>query len=1018
MVRNTVANRSIFVLLGVVLAWGQTATTSGAVEMADSMGASTGRKPGSSLGGQKLETGPGTWSVDGSIVGGDDGVTSARPAGGTAFHAIPPAVGIHSITAEICPAGLETCGALAFFKSNPAGKFFSAAELSFVYSQNGGYAIQVKGLGEIKHGSKADYPGFKPDGFNKLELSFDSQAGTVSAKINGGSVLDQVALKGQPNVSLYLYAGFRLNGPLKPNAARVRNYSVSVTPLVSAGLVPIDVGECFFDPKSNATLRFKLESIVPGQTVPFAISDYEGKEVSNGNADVDAAGEVVVPANLARGYYDLRFPASRESFGLVALERTEHGDPFFCMDSSLSWLELDPQRRDALVKILARCGMAMSRERLGLGAVNPVKDKFKWDGGSRGFESVRKTYADAKVPVLELLDGRAAQHGVIPESPYPQDLPELSASWTEVARHWQETWGGAEVCNEPDLKELPADQYVINAKAMSYALSEARSTTPLVTGVFATMPPGPFFDACVANGMLADSNAVSIHSYDHATDIQAMVQRYRAWLKQAGAEAMPLWHSECGWSWANGPARPPLDQDQISALEISAKAMESRACGIARHFPFVYVYYEEGQKNFGMMGREATPLRSMAAYAVCANTLAGRAYLGDLKVSGPEVKLARVFSGRSGGECVAVLYTGKVDAHASLSIPVRAKHISGIDGRDLPSDDGRVPVPDGMAYAWFDPADLGPALITDAPAARLFEIGQHPLETRRLASPVVLQFLASKTPSRVSSRHYLVTQDLARGLPLNVRVHNLGKSPVQVSAQLQLPGSPPGETRSVTVAAMSSGDLAWKIDATPFLDIAATRFVTIKATVSTGVAPSPLAIPVIMSGTLEEHLRRYPRQRPLPISDLKRWSTNIAGHGKSKFSAGADGWRMDVTFTGTSGNWAYPKFTLPEKLDPAADSGFLIRARVVKPAANLAILAIPRVPGGIGFWATDLFPADGEWHVVYVPFGEFKPGPNQAGNQNARLDPGSWQTLAIGMGSQAADNAIEVSHFLVVGGAE
>lgn len=631
---------------------------------------------------------------------------------------------------------------------------------------------------------------------------------------------------------------------------------------------------------------------------------------------------------------------------------------------------------------------------------------------------MRKTYANAGQPILELLDGRAKHHGVIPESPYPQNLPELAAAWTEVAVHWQGGWGGAEVCNEPDLRTLPADQYVVNAKAMSYALSEAKSPAPLVTGVFATIPPGPFFDTCIANGMLADSNAVSIHSYDRAPDIEAMVARYRTWLKKGGMEAMPLWHSECGWAWTNGPSRPPREEDARSALEIAAKAMESRACGVARHFPFVYVYYEEGLKNFGMMGREATALRSMAAYAMCARTLAGRAYLGDLNGLGPEIKRARVFGSQTGGECVAVLYTGKLDANATLSMPVKVKRVSGIDGRELPIVGGRIRIPDGMAYVWIDAADLGASLKTDTTAAKLYEIGQHPPQTRRLASPIILQFLAPQTPSRISAREYLVTRETAQALPVNVRIHNLGKTPMEVTAALQLPGAKPDEQRSVTVPGMGFSDVAWKVDATRQLDIASTRFVTVQATVGAGIPPSPLAIPMMMSGTLEQHLQRHPRQRPVPITDLKRWSANIAGHGKSKFSVGADGWRMNATFAGVHGNWAYPKITLTEKLDPATDSGFLIRARIMKPASGIAILAPPSQPGGVGFWSTDLFPADGEWHVVYIPFDEFKPGPNQTGNQNARLDPASWNALEIGMGSLVPENTLEVSHFLVVGGGD
>jgi hypothetical protein len=593
----------------------------------------------------------------------------------------------------------------------------------------------------------------------------------------------------------------------------------------------------------------------------------------------------------------------------------------------------------------------------------------------------------------------------------------MAADWTQIAGHWQACWGGAEVCNEPDLKAVPADQYVLNAKAMSYALAEARSPVPLVSGVFASIPPGPFFDTCVANGMLADSNAVSFHSYDRAPDIEGMVGRYRVWLKEAGREALPLWHSECGWAWTCGPARPPRDEDIRSALEIAAKAAESRACGVARHFPFVYVCYEEGQKNFGMMGRGATALRSMAGYAMCAKTLAGRAYLGDLQGLAPAVKLARVFGDPSGGECIAVLYTGKPDPKAAVPLPIKANRVCGVDGRDLPVVGDRAPIPDGMTYAWFNSADLGGVLKTDTTAAKLYAIGEHPLATRRLASPIVLQFVAAETPSRVSVRRYLVTQELAQALPVKIRVHNLGQAPVEVEPELQLPGAAAEKAQPVTVPAMQFSDVSWKLDASKYLDIATARLITVRAKATAGVSPSPLAIPMIMDGTLEQHLRRHPRQRPLPIADLNRWSANIAGHGKSKFSVGPDGWRMDVSFSGSHGNWAYPKFTLPEKLDPAADSGFLLRARIPKAASGIAILAIPDQPGGVGFWTSDLFPADGGWHIVYIPFGEFKPGPNQTGNQNARLDPASWNMLAIGMGSRVPENTIEVSHLIVVGGA-
>ena len=55
------------------------------------------------------------------------------------------------------------------------------------------------------------------------------------------------------------------------------------------------------------------------------------------------------------------------------------------------------------------------------------------------------------------------------------------ASWTEVARRWQSSWGGVEIWNEPDIffgGDLPADQYVAVAKAISFALSRAACPVP------------------------------------------------------------------------------------------------------------------------------------------------------------------------------------------------------------------------------------------------------------------------------------------------------------------------------------------------------------------------------------------------------------------------------------------------------------------------------------------------------------------------------------------------------------
>jgi hypothetical protein len=812
-------------------------------------------------------------------------------------------------------------------------------------------------------------------------------------------------------ISALLVAGCA--GPEAPVAARAPA-ATPVPAATAAALVPVDHAMCFVEPGQSATLRWR-----GGQAGPlaFTLRGFAGEESGAGSTAPDADGTQAITRSFARGYHEIAFPVSGQTFGVVALEaRRGPADPFFAIDAALSWLDTDPARRDALVRVLARSGIALARERMGLGAVHPAPATWTWDKAPRDFAAVRATYLRQGMPLLEMLHGGAGHLGMVKGFPYPQDLAPLAQAWTAVARHWGAGWGAAEADNEPDLGGVPAEQYVAVVKTMSRALAEAGGAAPLVTGVFAHLPPGPYFDACTANGLFADSDAISFHSYDRAPAVEAAVARYRAWMEAGGAAAMPLWHSECGWPWVNGPGRPPLDQDRLSAIEIAAKAVESRACGVARYFPFVLVYYEEGHKNFGMMGREATPLRSMAAYVQCVDALAGRRYCGDLQGLDGVVALARVFAGDEGQPWVAVLYTGAPAPDAAVRLPLPALRAAGADGRALALTDGRVPLADGLAYVWLDPAAAAAHLRRDTPAARLLARGEQPWSRARLAAPLVLQLQAQHLPARASARRYLLSEEAARALPIRARVHNLADRPATVSAEFTLPGATPLPAAPVLVPARGCAELAWTVDASAALDIAATRLAVVSARSAEGVQPTPLAIPLMMEGPLERHLARHPHQRALPIAELARWSANHAGHGSSRFALDGGTWRVENRFTGTANNWDYPKFTLGERIDPRRESGFLIRARIAKAAGNVAIMANPNQPDS--FWCSDLFPADGAWHVVYVPFAELKPGPNGAGMQNTRLDPAAWRVLALGMSSRSTENSLEVSHLLVVGGAE
>jgi hypothetical protein len=563
------------------------------IEIADRLSLrNSGRAAGKSLGTMVTEQGAAKWTTGLSVVFiNPEGVTSSDTRGGTAAHAIPATSGKIHIQAEIKPVGSRWTG-IAVGRGNMANDFWNSYDLLVYLGPAGNYEVVSRGE-QLAHGDSTSYPEFRPEGFNTVSLEYDTIARSVTVWINGGPVLKACDLSSKKYVLAIAEAGFRFNEEVIPGSPAVRNYRAELTVQATAGLKPLEIDEFFLTPDQPILLTWKAAIVGPSDRIAYEIRDYWGQSVARGEGTVKSDGAVnVLLKALSRGYYEIYFPQSRETFGIVALEaQTGMADPFFCIDAGLSWLETREELRPALVHSLHRSGIGMTRERLSWGTVNPDRDQWDWEGGPRKYASLRKTYADQSVPILEILQGGPRHLGMLRSCPFPQNLVEVARSWKMIGAQFHSGWGATEIWNEPDLEFMPADQYVVLVKTAALALQESRISTPIVGGVFATIPPGSYFDTCAANGMLDQVDGVSFHTYDPALDMQGMVGRYRAWLKASGKERLPLWVSESGLPWESGPDRPPPDQAADSALEITMKGIESRACGIARYFPFVYTFY-------------------------------------------------------------------------------------------------------------------------------------------------------------------------------------------------------------------------------------------------------------------------------------------------------------------------------------------------------------------------------------------------------------------------------------------
>lgn len=583
----------------------------------------------------------------------------------------------------------------------------------------------------------------------------------------------------------------------------------------AAALKPVGVDAFFLTPDEPSVLRWTVESGKLAGPLEYTIRDYWGNSVASGQVKLAAGNTVEATAKLRQGFYDLELPATRQRFGLVSLpEYSGEPDPFFAIDSALSWLEHNAEVRRGLVTVLRRSGVGMSRERLSWSQINPADGKFNWEGSSR-YDAVRRMHADHEVDLLEMFHDAPPWPGKVGK--YPQDLVATARAWRRIAARWRPTWGALEVWNEPDIffgADLSADQYVPLVKTIAYALHRDRIDLPLVGGVFAHCNRA-FLRTAADNGMLDCVDVVSFHTYGRAPEMEALIGNYRSWLRAHGREAMPLWLTECGRPWGRGPDRPPVDQDALSALDVTMKAVEARCGGVARHFPFVYPFYEERDNNFGMMGRRATPLRSMAAYARLVSALANKRYLGDLKCDDPALKRARLFG--DDRRTVAVLYTARPDAKAKVKLGMPALRVEGIDGRSLePTRDGSVPIPDGLAYVWLDRRLLGDRLQTDTPAMRLWNIARQKPPRRAAPSPVVLRFETDTEVMQSKSDGYHLSAKTPARLALKVRVFNLSGQPRELKLKLTFSresARPIGpQTRAANVPAESFADVTWEAD--------------------------------------------------------------------------------------------------------------------------------------------------------------------------------------------------------------
>ncbi|WP_183568353.1 hypothetical protein [Mucilaginibacter sp. SP1R1] len=760
-------------------------------------------------------------------------------------------------------------------------------------------------------------------------------------------------------------------------------------------------------PRTNSSLTFKQNS-GSGSNVNYVIKSYSGSNVSSGTLNF-SGGTATATVNLPEGYYEISMPDANAAFGILSIAPfTGNRDTFFSMDAAMAQLQSTVGACGDMIKTLQRTGISSARERLFNYKPTSYDNLSSGSGPNKALDDIHQLYKQNNVSILELF--QSGYGATIPGVPFPQNFVSMQNSWTNLFKKYNYSWGGVEIMNEPDLKGVAGDQYTAVVKAAAYIFDNAGINAPIVGGAFGTAP-GQFHDACAYNGLLNNVDYISFHNYDKPALLQSTVSNFRSWLKKSNKEAMPLWITESGMPWS-GTGRPVMKEDGISALEITMRGIEAKACGISRYSPFVFGYYKEGTKNFGMVGKDGTPLRSFAAYANAVKILSGYQYIGDLQNVPSSLKLARVFASTTNPSLpdIAVLYNDNFNPGGTVQLNIPVKKAVGIDGRNFTVNGNSIPISDGLTYVYLDPATANGAINTNTTASKLLLASKGSSKiVQSKPSPVILQYIYQNSNVSATTNRYFVSQSNASSFPVTVRIHNLSNSAVTETLTWKAADASSTSTngqQNVTVNGGESKDINWTINLSQVLGAGSNKYLEVDAN-SAGDKQS-IFLPFLIEGNMQTNLAMERVSFKAPLTDLTKWHKNNNGNGTANFSVVDNHFHMDMSFNNSGDNWSYPRFDLQNT--NSASTGILVRAKIDTKSHNVALFIITK--DNKTYWANNIFPADGNWHVIYVDFGDMRPYNNDESNYT--ISPGMIKQLSIGMNSAGTSNSLEVSDLNMV----
>ncbi|MBN2643086.1 MAG: hypothetical protein JXR78_15645 [Victivallales bacterium] len=716
----------------------------------------------------------------------------------------------------------------------------------------------------------------------------------------------------------------------------VMSLALIKTTIAYAELTPRSADMFYCHPNSESTLEWNCK----GNASPkkYLLKDFTGKIVADGIPQMDGTG-ISLKLKLPQGYYDIVFPETGESFGLIALpDFIGKPDLFFGIDTAWSWLEKSHSKRGAMLKILRNAGIGICRERMAWGEIKL--------NSSDHYHNVRKQYLDEGIKLLEVhhdcpVSFNNGNGGLMV---LPTELGNVYKSWRSIAKAWNSPWVGFETWNEEDdtifCGDMPPDRYASYHKTVAAAISATSPDTIILNGGFTSGVAQNYLDELTNNDLLSHVDAVAFHYYKGEKTFEQYVSRFRQWLATGGRPRLPLWLTEVGVSWKkNSSSRPKINDDIHSAVGLVDIVCQARALGISAVFPFVFAYYPLENPNFSMLDKTMSPLRQVAAYFHLTGLLSNSIYVGKI------VESTEVF--KKAGKAIIVVRKKKIN-----DLPRNISGILyGIDGRELGS--GLISGMEITEELSFLVTDWSRDL--DIKLNKAYEFGQSfpvPIKKQQL----IMQFLPAMDMTPSLTDGYTVSRDFLKTPKITIRVWNFSDKDRNIdviSSQLQ------PQSQSLNIAANAHVDVNFSLNG----EFKNARNVQVRLNDGT-TSVDRLAFRLNPAMHMDELLKKYP-STPFSLG-ANNTRTGIAVKGKVKTDIGENSVTADIDLTecvGTWNNWATIIVALPRKM--ISDKSAMIFRSNCSGSGWAEVLWILR---NNDRFSSRKFPVNSCNHDIYLPF--------------------------------------------------